>query len=191
MADGTKIDGLSRLSDGRWKVSPFPGQDKPIKFVEADERLAVARFHQIRSRTNTVSVPLVDVKPNPFDYIPPTGWTPPTTEMDENSMWSWLREQIMTRPKYVALNTGIEQIGWMTDMLKPTASVPLKKVGEAYWSRSDLRDKESQKCRTTWTQFMKAVAVPTLRDLTPELVAIGFSTSTSLPASSASMAHWT
>jgi hypothetical protein len=78
MADGTKVDGLSRLSDGRWKVSPFDGQAKPIKFVEEEERLAVARYHAIRDKASKVAIPLVDAKPHEFDYIPPTGWQPPT-----------------------------------------------------------------------------------------------------------------
>jgi hypothetical protein len=36
---GDGIDGLTRLADGRWKVSG----PRPIKFKEPDERLAVAR----------------------------------------------------------------------------------------------------------------------------------------------------
>jgi len=42
MADPTKVDGLSRVADGRWKVLPLEGYPKTIEFVEADERLAVA-----------------------------------------------------------------------------------------------------------------------------------------------------
>ncbi|HEY0008719.1 MAG TPA: hypothetical protein VGB55_08350, partial [Tepidisphaeraceae bacterium] len=172
MADGTKIDGLSRMSDGRWKVSPFPGQQKAIKFAEEDERLAVARFHALRSRKVTVSIPLVDAKPHEFDHIPPTGWEPPRTEVNENAMWAWFREQLLTRPKYVALKTGVEQLGWMTDMVRPEASPTLKEVGEEYYDRkSDLSEKEANKCKSTWSHFMRATGVPTLRELTAELVA--------------------
>ena len=42
---GEKIQGLSRLADGRWKVSGPP----VFKFTERDERLAVARFRQIEA----------------------------------------------------------------------------------------------------------------------------------------------
>ena len=45
---GDRIDGLTRLADGRWKV----GGPKPVKFTEPDERLAVARFHQIYAKLN-------------------------------------------------------------------------------------------------------------------------------------------
>jgi hypothetical protein len=42
---GDQIVGLLRRADGRWKISAT-GQT----FVEPDERLAVARFHEIVAR---------------------------------------------------------------------------------------------------------------------------------------------
>jgi integrase len=87
-------------------------------------------------------------------------------------MWAWFREQLLTRPKYVALKTGVEQLGWMTDMVRPEASPTLKEVGEEYYDRkSDLSEKEANKCKSTWSHFMRATGVPTLRELTAELVA--------------------
>ena len=61
MADGTKIDGLSRTTDGRWKVSPGPGQPTIIKFREADERLAVAKFRELQARSGKLEEVFVAV----------------------------------------------------------------------------------------------------------------------------------
>lgn len=55
---GDRIDGLTRLADGRWKVSSGP-KTKPVKFTEPDERLAVARAYQILSSREqpTIRIP--------------------------------------------------------------------------------------------------------------------------------------
>jgi len=52
MSDGSKIDGLSKLADGRWKISPGPGIPKAIKFTERNELLAVAKFNELRDRAS-------------------------------------------------------------------------------------------------------------------------------------------
>ena len=172
LADGTKVDGLTRLSDGRWKVSPCEALPNGKKFVEEDERLAVARFHALRARSTTVPVPLVDVTPNEFSYIPPTGWKPPTVDVDMNALWAYVREQIIANPKWVALKTGIEQIGWLTDLTEPAASPTLKEVGEEYYRRkTDLSEKEANKAESTWGDFMRNTCVQTLRELTAEAIA--------------------
>src|SRR4051794_12183900 len=43
LADGSRVEGLVRLKDGRWRVS---GPEK-ITFTEPDEWQAVARFNKI------------------------------------------------------------------------------------------------------------------------------------------------
>jgi hypothetical protein len=172
MADGTEIDGLGRMSDGRWKVSPFPGQPKAIRFVEEDERLAVARFNAMRSAAarETVNVPTrleFQRSKNPNSSLMFF-----TSSTPSASFWPWLRKLIIRQPKLVALKTGIEQIAWLSDLAEPAPSPRLKEVGEEYYRRkTDLSEKESNKVEATWKDFTRATGAATLRELTPGRVA--------------------
>jgi hypothetical protein len=52
-----------------------------------------------------------------------------TQHVDQAVAWAWVREQILTRPQYVAQMTGIEQIGYLTDLVKLEPSPGLEEVG--------------------------------------------------------------
>ena len=56
---GSTVDGLTKLSDGRWKISGDPGQ-KPVPFPQPDTRRAVARLNEFidkrASRLGTLAV---------------------------------------------------------------------------------------------------------------------------------------
>ena len=125
---GEKVDGLKRLADGRWKVSGPP----VLKFTEPDERLAVARFYEIKSKRNgdAVDIPTshtsiddaaeafirrlpnnertyidLPVEADDPEPVRVSNWQPSA------AVWKWFRDQILTQPKYVAKMTGIEEIG--------------------------------------------------------------------------------
>jgi integrase len=55
--------------------------------------------------------------------------------------------------------------------VEPEPSPTLGAVGEEYFTRPDLSEKESNKCKATWGDFARSVGVATLRELKPELVA--------------------
>ncbi|HEX8341017.1 MAG TPA: hypothetical protein VF624_08930, partial [Tepidisphaeraceae bacterium] len=88
-----------------------------------------------------------------------------------NALWAYVREQIITQPKFVALKTGIEQLAWLRDLVEPEPSPTLRAVGDEYFNRPDLSEKEANSCRRTWSDFARSVGVATLRELKPELVA--------------------
>lgn len=182
---GDRIDGLTRLADGRWKVSG----PKPMKFTEPDERLAVARFHEIQAKLNGNTKTLITVgsfrdaedagkamvqatRTAVVARIPRSGGPIKVQRsFDTTEVWAWLREQIIMRPKWVAERVGIEQIGYLQDLKEPKPSPTLKEVGRAYFDRTDLSDKEITKCRATWEDFCRGTKAATLKDLEPEAVA--------------------
>ena len=134
--DGTTIDGLYKCPDGRWRITAT-GQ----KFTEPDERLAVARFRQWEGRSphrkvtfvepisadqwKTVTTADLSTTEGAFHVMDalrprkrfgaadgadnsPAGVL---TDIPEDILFGWLREQLFSRPKYLAERLGIEQIG--------------------------------------------------------------------------------
>ena len=173
-ANGDRIVGLMRLKDGRWRAS---GPEK-FTFSEPDERLAIARFRQWEARKRghgTVYFPVPQPKPGgpvedmpvltSFDRSNPCQWKA-TQHVDQAVAWAWVREQILTRPQYVAQMTGIEQIGYLTDLVKPEPSPALEEVGNLYLHHAKVSDNWRAKCKLFWKEFSDCVKVPTLRELT-------------------------
>lgn len=177
---GEQIQGLTRLADGRWKASG----PKPVKFSEPDERLAVARFHKImadRAGNQKSLIPMgtfkdageaakkmmAATKHTFVARIPMnSGLIELSRSFDTTEAWGWFREQILTRPKYVAERVGIEQIGYLTDVKRPTVSPKLDELGELYAVKPGLSSNEASRSRLFWKEFCKAVAVETIRDIT-------------------------
>ncbi len=182
---GENIQGLTRLADGRWKVSG----PKPVKFSEPDERLAVARFHKImadRAGNQKSLIPmgtfkdageaakkmLAGTKHTFIARIPANGGPIKVSRsFDTTEAWAWFREQILTRPKWVAERVGIEQIGYLTDVKRPTLSPKLTDLGELYAEKPDLSSNEASRSRLFWKEFCKAVDVEAVRDITHDEIA--------------------
>jgi hypothetical protein len=83
-------------------------------------------------------------------------------------LWAYVAEQITSRPKWCAEQTGIEKLGYLID-LKPPEKLPELDELEKVW-------KENAKCSTAqmkkvlrcWGDFRKRSAIKGLRDITPE-----------------------
>lgn len=184
--DGTEVQGLTRFSDGRWKISAT-GQT----FVEPDEALAIARFREWQSKQEGAMVDIptthatideaadafvhriqsddrtyIDLPVDPSDAEPimVSNWQP------SPAVWAWFRQQVLTRPLYVAQMTGIEQIGWLRDLERPTQSPKLIDLIEVYAAKPGLSADEVARCRRFWKEFIEITAITTLRELTHEHV---------------------
>ena len=184
MADGTKIDGLSRLSDGRWKVSPGPGIAKPIKFREADERLAVKHYHDLRAKAGRPSESLVAVgtyrtaadaviaglehqlnaqglgRSARIKLTNPEGRGGAVTvnearTFDDPVYWQWLRTQLIERAAWVSQKVGLD----LVNVKAPPPSVKLSALLDAYVAKPKLSANEITRSRTFWAEFVKAVGV--------------------------------
>lgn len=87
-----------------------------------------------------------------------------------DAFWPWLRRLILTNPQQVAQNTGIEQIGYLADLPKPTPSPTLDEVGKLYFTHAKISENWKAKSVLFWREFVEAVEVAKLRDLTQEQV---------------------
>jgi len=61
-ASGTRVPGLMRLKDGRWRAS---GPEK-YTFSEPNEDLAVARFRQWELKQQSLTTPLIPISGRGF-----------------------------------------------------------------------------------------------------------------------------
>ncbi|MDB5296516.1 MAG: Phage integrase family protein [Phycisphaerales bacterium] len=180
---GETIDGLYRLPDKRWRITET-GQ----RFTQPDERLAVLHFRQLeRSKARhavKLSVPLASPDAmTVYRTLADAGesFTIRGTEPGEVSaiskmvpepmLWAWFRQQMIERPKYAAQQTGIEQLGYLADLPKPTPSPTLDEVGNLYFDRAKITDHWRTKSRLFWEEFSDSVDVRTLREVTQEKVA--------------------
>ena len=177
---GETIDGLHKCKDGRWRViGGIKGKD--VKFVEPDERFAVARFREITGKTT--ARPTITVEPSPelVAAIAEHERQNPVlkhsrvvgVELDEHSYWARVRDDLINRPKYVARMTGIEQVAWMPDLTPPAPSPTLDEVGKLYHEKAGIDAHWKKKSENFWDEFMDAVGGErkTLRELTQENVA--------------------
>ncbi len=185
---GEPVVGLHRLADGRWRIS---GPEK-ITFTEPDERLAIARFHDIQAKRNPKGSwvdlpvgeadihqigPLVEkAKKGRITITIPRDPRKPVEVArgyDEPAIWAWMREQIISQPKWCAERLGIEEIGWLTTLKKPEVLPSFKEI-EAVWSEHFAKSAEQRRrVLHGWGDFKKTTAIKTLDEITPA-VAIAY-----------------
>lgn len=185
---GERIHGLTRLADGRWKVSG----PKAVKFSEADERLAVARYQAIRAKEksnlgevavhgNAVNA-MHDLAKRTIDAggslqafpVPAKDGSGAWAVSDANlspAQWAWLRGKLLTEPKWVALQVGLEKIGWYQDLQKPAESPKLSDLIDLYVAKPGMSTNEVSRSKLFWTEFTKAVGIERIREITHEHVA--------------------
>ena len=143
MTDGTRIDGLIKLKDGRWRIS---GPEKTT-FTEADECRAVRRAQDIMSkRQGHGSKVFIQIGEYPDGHaagkalvktvanigntfvgrIPRHGGPVRLQKsFDTADVWQYVAETILNNPKYAAKRTGIECLAWLPDIKKPAPSPTL------------------------------------------------------------------
>jgi integrase len=91
-------------------------------------------------------------------------------KIPEEIVWAWVRKQIIDRAKYVAQQTGIEQIGYLADLPKPTPSPTLEEVGKLYDEKASVSREWKRTARLHWAEFCHSVNVKTLREVSQEKV---------------------
>ncbi|MFA9480433.1 tyrosine-type recombinase/integrase [Phycisphaerales bacterium AB-hyl4] len=180
---GENIDGLRRRSsDGRWVIVQTGKM-----FSEADERRAVNRFRQWQAEQKQAEITIATfrrgrrasgkrwkglqhrilptaqgtVRPSDYDVF---------AEIPEPELWAWFREQLIKRPEYVAEQVDIPEVARLANLPTPKPSPTLDEVGTLYVEKPGLSEAESKKAKTRWAEFVKAVKVRTLRELSVENV---------------------
>jgi integrase len=181
---GNQIEGLQRLKDGRWRAY---GKER-FTFTEPDEDLAIARFRKWKEGKTNPELGTVESFDDPADAAKAlakraraSGDATLTISKKDGAhvvtdvtltphQWSWLRRQIVDRPVWVAQMVGIEQIGYLSDIPKPTISPSLDEVGQLYIDKPKLTPNWKAKAKIFWREFTDCVQVETLREITQEKV---------------------
>lgn len=182
---GDPVVGLHRLSDGRWRVS---GPEK-ITFSEPDERLAIARFHQIQAEQNPKGnwihlpvgkaradelSPLVQeaVKGQIAVSIPNDPGEPVEVSRgyDEPGLWAYVREQLLLRPKWVAQQVGIEQLAYLSDLRPPEVIPSLTKLAQIWGEHFHSSPEQRRKCPVAFQDFCAVTGVTGIDEITPSAV---------------------
>lgn len=88
--------------------------------------------------------------------------------VDAAAFWQWLREMIITKPKFVAKMTGIEEIGFLTRLQKPMESPKLEEIGNLYTDKPGLSSNEVSRSKLFWAEFVSVVGIERLEDLNHE-----------------------
>lgn len=181
---GEHINGLRRRGDGRWVIV-----ETGKTFVEPDERQAVARFRRWEAEQAHQSVVEISVPMTAFEssagvdaaieggasldgYL--DGSYGIGMKVAEPMLWTWVREQLIERPEYVAEQTGIPEVARLAALPKPEPSPALTEVGKLYQEKAQVKRPQRRQMEMFWDDFRKWLArhnVETLRQLTPSRVA--------------------
>lgn len=181
---GNRIDGLMRLKDGRWRAS---GPER-FTFTERNEDLAVSRYFKWLEQKANPELGTVQTEVDPvvaarslarrakatrsatMTVTRDTALNVVTDVSLRSEQWAWLREQIIDRPQWVAKMVGIEQIGYLQDIPKPTPSPTLEEVGQLYITKPKITPNWKAKAKIFWREFSECVGVQTLRQIEQEHV---------------------
>ena len=174
---GEHISGLRKRGDGRWQIV-----DTGETFTEQDERLAVIRFRQWEANRENQKVllsteALVEINfkhQESGEYRISTKTLQAMGWVTESELWAWFREQVISRPEYVADQVGIPELARLADLPKQVPSPTLKSIGQLYQDKAEVQRKQRRQVQLFWNDFAKWMAshkVTTLRGISPALVA--------------------
>lgn len=164
--DGTPVIGLSRRpSDGRWRVI-----GTNITFTEPDERRAIAKFHRLRSGEVPecwLHFPSQRRVPA-YDFNAPLSNENPVNEFSAEEIWTWVAEQIREKPKHVAAMTGIEEIGYLSNLKAPPPLPTVAELEATWLMHADCSELQRKKVARAWSDFVETTRVKTLGDICSE-----------------------
>ena len=176
-SDNVTVNGLIRQPDGRWRIMATGA-----RFTEPDERLAVAHYLRLTGQGTPVSrgeLTLHAGKENWPEYDPNTSAR--IAHLDEPAgyaeimvppavLWAYVRRELLSRPKWVAQQVGIEQVGYLTD-LRPPERVPSLDELETIWkNHANIDAKQVAKVLRGFQHFRAHSAIKVVDDITAELV---------------------
>jgi integrase len=141
------VRGLTRISDGRWKVI-----GTQIRFTEPDENKAIQRFLELTGQEESLLELAYKRRCN------------------EMVNWKWIGEQILSRPQWVAEKTGVEKLAYY-DEAKPPKPLPSFDVLEQEWKdHAACSIDQKAKILRAFQDFKTTAEIGGLRDITPEAV---------------------
>jgi hypothetical protein len=126
-ATGLPVVGLSKMSDGRWRVI-----GTHTRFTEPDEQRAIRRFYDLTDQRVRGTVAGIAVDARRSELLDLKDQLDRFIEANETAFWRRVADEIRESPKRVAKLTGIEEIGYLRD-LEPPEDLPSLKELEDLW----------------------------------------------------------
>jgi len=168
--NGDQIRGLARdAKSGRWRIIAT-GQT----FREDDEANAIERFQRMTADASwpeelgdkpTREGSAVGEIVNGFALV--GGVVGGLTA--EQRFWRYVARQIQQRPKWVAEQTGVEELGYLRK-IKPPPPVPKLTELESIWRDNFTKSAEQRrKVLLAWKDFVATTKVAGIEDITPEI----------------------
>jgi len=154
---GEPVVGLTRRPDGRWRTI---GTHQT--FREPDEQKAIARFRQ--------SLDTPEAKATRINDLQRLEWLGEQSSVSNGDFWMFVASEIRARPKFVAEQTGIEQIGYLTD-LQPHEPLPSPdELAKCWMDHSEVTSREKRQVLAAWADFRESTGITGLREITPAKV---------------------
>jgi len=144
-SDGKQIFGLARdARSGRWRILAT-GQT----FNESDEKRAIERFYRLSPTDDATGF---------YAHQP--------TQNSGRIDWAAVADAIRTKPQWVAQQTGIEQIAYLTALKAPEALPSLKQLEKLWTEKATCSPKQKREVQRAFRIFSKQIE--SLADLTPQ-----------------------
>lgn len=113
----------------------------------------------------TIHIRLTDDRVHPVYSLEEKRRIGSVAEVPESDMWAWVAEQIRHRPKYTASATGIEQIGYLTDIRPPVPVPSLTDLEVNYFDNAEVSRPERRKVRGYWRDFIEVAKISSIKDI--------------------------
>lgn len=180
---GPPLPGLRRCSDGRWRVRLPSG--RRIRFTEPDETQAIHRAKALLDGERpTIDLPLKlessrgktlmeramnAARPRKLKLRLRLGEpSTATASMDASGFWEAVRNELLTRPNYVAAMTGIPALANLANLPMPQPSVKLSHLIQVYQDNNPSTDKSKAEAIKPLKRLIEDASAKTLADLTTE-----------------------
>ena len=85
-------------------------------------------------------------------------------------LWAYVRKELLARPKWVAQQVGIEQIGYLTDLRPPEKVPSLDELEKILTDHANIDPRQIKKVLRGWKHFRNTTAINIVDDISPEMV---------------------
>jgi integrase len=150
-ATGLPVVGLSRMTDGRWRII-----GTQTRFTESNVAKAIEHYRKLTDGETDAQV-----------YARTAGRNQKPMTVDQ--WWEYAAKEIMARPQWVAKKTGVEWIAYGPDIQPPTPLPSFKELQKLWWDNAKVKNEERRKVRDAWNDFVETTGIAGLKDITPPM----------------------
>jgi integrase len=160
---GEIIPGLARLVDGRWFVVATGA-----RFTEPSEKTAIYRFRAMGGEEPMIPLQFPAESIHRISNLKTREEeTVVMAEAVEADLFAWFRDQLITRPAYLADRMGIPQLACIGDLpIKQTLTI--SKIRSTYDVGCPITRRAKNEALAVFDKFITSTGAKTIDDLTTE-----------------------